>query len=134
MWSGTTSVGSATSSSGNSGKSWASRSAATESRPAGGEQQVVEQRRRQPRLEHPLVELLQQQVAVERVALPQQRPIVGIGARPRGRVEPAEPVRAQLLAADRDVREAGAVREGGEVVGHERVDVDERLEVVAVVV
>ena len=48
-------------------------------------------------------------------------------------VEPAEPVRQQLLAADAHVgRSRGRVRVALEVAGRERVDVDERLQLMVV--
>src|SRR5581483_11329803 len=129
MWSGTSSVGRATIERGKSGKSstfvgsisfrsvgarppgpvpapaqrFQSRPGGSGAWPLGAEQQVVEQRRRQPRLEHVLVELLQRQIAVERVAPPENRNVVGLGARLERAIEPPEPVRDELLAADRDL-------------------------------
>ena len=77
------------------------------------EHQVVEDRRRQARLEQPAVELLQQQVAAVGVLAPGPRNVVGLGGRLERAVGPAEPVGEQLLAADAHVAEAGVARQRG---------------------
>src|ERR1700753_4386409 len=100
MCSGISSPGSATIPSGNSGKSPAGMRPAS-LRP-GREKQVVEDGRRQPGLEQPLVQALEQQGAVERVLAPEHRYVGRIGARLERAVEPPEPVGQELLAADAD--------------------------------
>ena len=92
--------------------------------------QVVEDRRRQARLEQPAVDLLEGQVALEGVDLPAPRDRVGVGRRLQRAVGPPEPVGQQLLAADADVGQAGAPADRRELVGREGVDVDEGLELV----
>ncbi len=81
---------------------------------AGGEDQVVEELRRQARLEHGGVELLQLDVAAEGEAAPAVRDAVGVGRCLDGAQPPAVEVGDELLAAQVDVLEAGAVEEGGE--------------------
>src|ERR1700761_4288538 len=99
MCSGTASVGSATSPSGNSGNSLTTSSATDgQSRPGGaaapsspcGQQEVVEQRRGQVRLQQVGVDSLQHQIAVEGVLAPQHRDVVGIGRCLQRAVEPPE--------------------------------------------
>src|ERR1700685_1148094 len=108
MCSGISSLGSATSPSGNSGKSRSTsaaialsvgpaRALAVRSDAPCCQQKVVEDRRRQPRLEKRLVEALEQQIAIARVLLPGERHGVRVGARLERPVEPPEPVRGQLL-------------------------------------
>src|SRR5215472_4532832 len=107
MCSGTISVGSTTSSIGNSGKPCAcSESRFTGSRPPSGQQQVVEEDSRQPWLEHGGVEPLQSQIAMECVLAPQGRDVLRACARLQAAVEPAKPVRGQLFTPDPDVGEA----------------------------
>src|SRR5947209_10934308 len=117
MCSGISSPGSATIPSGNSGKSRVRRSgmagvygAQVRSTPAGGrlgpprgQQEVVEDRGGQHRLERELVETLQQEVAAERVLPPEHRHIVGMGGRLEATVEPTEQVRNELLTPHQDV-------------------------------
>src|SRR5690242_6750985 len=115
MWSGIISPGSATMPSGNSGKSLVWRSGIDSSLGPGRnglalvrrDQQVVEDPRRQQRLEHTLVDLLQEQIPVERVLSPRHRHVVGRRTRLERAIEPSEPIRNQLLAAHVDVAEAG---------------------------
>src|SRR5215210_4366950 len=98
----------------------------------GRKHQVVEQVRREPALEQPPVDALEQQVAVVGVLDPWDRDALGVGARLERAVEPAEPVGQQLLAADLHGGEPGRARLALEVGRDERVHVDLRLEVVVV--
>src|ERR1700761_5395313 len=109
MCSGISSPGTATSPSGNNGKSRVSRSGITPEStsvapsvrplvPAGAHQQVVEDGGREQGLEQPLVDPLEEEVAMERVLAPQHRHILRGRGRLERPVEPAKPVRDQLLA------------------------------------
>src|SRR5580704_1195966 len=125
MCSGISSPGSATIPRGNSGNS---REGPSGIRPlslrtARGDEQVVEDRRRQHRLEQSLVDALEQQVAAERVLPPQHRYVVGVRGRLERAVEPPKPVREELLAAHADVLEPGGAGEAHEIVGRKRVNV-----------
>src|SRR4051812_47917709 len=100
MCSGTSSVGSATMSSGNSGKASTALLGMELPRSAGGpvrrDDQVVEHGGRQPALEHATVDLLEDEVAPVGVLAPQPRNLGGLGARLEHAVGPPEPVRQQL--------------------------------------
>src|SRR5947209_9038602 len=111
MCRGISSPGSATIPSGNSGNSSLRRSDIPRLVYGGGwrryglrltscQQEVVEHRWGEEPLKHLLIDSLEQEVAVERVLSPQHRDLARVGARLQGAVEPAEPVRHQLLAAD----------------------------------
>src|SRR5215218_1144592 len=101
MWSGISSVGSATTRSGNNGKSCSRATCRAYVCPAYGgsggparrDDQVVEDRRREPRLEQGAVDGLQGDVAAEGVLAPQPRDAVRLGGRLERPVGPAEPVR-----------------------------------------
>src|SRR4051812_30956566 len=73
----------------------------------GRKHQVVEEPRGEAPLEQPPVHVLQQQVAVVRVADPRHRDRGRIGAGLERAVEPPEPVGQQLLAAHADVAQPG---------------------------
>src|SRR4051812_27771021 len=65
----------------------------------GRKHQVVEQLRWEAPLEQAAVDALQQQIAAVRVVDPRHRDPLRVGAGLQRAVEPAEPVRQQLLAA-----------------------------------
>ena len=77
---------------------------------SGGDQQVVEELRREMRLEHLVVQSLQRQIAAEREAAPPRGHLVGLGARLEGPHGPAVDRREQLLATDPDLGEVRAAR------------------------
>ena len=79
---------------------------------------------RETRLERPLVESLERQVAAERVLAPPVGNLIGDGTGFQAPVEPAEPVRDQLLTAHLDLTEPGRDRELLKVGRHEGVDID----------
>src|SRR6185312_1116304 len=146
MCSGTLSVGSATLPKKNSGKSRTGSGICPESKPlpaprgeadgrgsggaalARGDHQVVEDGRREPALEQPAVELLQDEVAAVGVLPPHPRDLFGVGGRLERAVGPAEPVREQLLAADLDLAQAGAAGGRAQFARREGVHVDDALE------
>src|SRR5579884_1013441 len=132
MYSGINSPGSATMPSGNSGKSPSGMRQA--SLRLGRQQQVVEDRRRQPGFEQALVYALEEQVAVKRVLAPEHRHVGRVGAGLERAVEPPEPVGQELLATDPDVREPGGPGELRQVARREGVDVHDPLEPVVLAV
>src|SRR5215210_1245713 len=85
----------------------------------GRKHQVVEELRRKAALEQAPVDALQQQVAPVGVVDPRHRDPLGVRAGLQRAVEPAEPVRQQLLAAHPDLLEARAGGVALEVGGHE---------------
>src|SRR5687768_12565099 len=116
MCSGTTSVGSSTRGSGNSGRSRTSGAIRGKCRgrreprsagAAGGDQQVVEELRREPRLEQLAVDPLKRQVAAECEAMPGERDAGCVDVRLEPPQEPAIDVREQLFSRHPDVGEAG---------------------------
>src|SRR5215213_2753589 len=84
----------------------------------GRKHQVVEELRREAALEQAPVDALQQEVAPVGVVDPGHRDSLGVGAGLEGAVEPAEPVREQLLAAHPHLLEASRGGEPLEVGGH----------------
>src|SRR4051794_21013265 len=89
----------------------------------GRKHQVVEQLRREAALEQAAVDALEQQIAPVRVVDPGHGNVLGIGARFERAVEPAEPVRQQLLPADPHAFEACLGGMALEVLRYEGVDV-----------
>src|SRR5205085_8855925 len=100
--------------------------------PPGGQQQVVEQLRRQRRLEDLAVDALKDQVAMKGVLAPDHRHLARIGGCLQRPVEPPKPVRNELFAAYLDLLETGPAGERGELPGSERVDVHQPRERVTV--
>src|ERR671911_1957864 len=76
----------------------------------GRKHQVVEELRRQAALEQAPVDALEQQVAPVGVVDPRHRDRLLVGGGLQRAVEPAEPVREQLLAAHAHVLEARGLR------------------------
>src|SRR4051794_20663612 len=98
----------------------------------GGKHQVVEELGREAALEQAAIDSLQEQGAPGRVVDPGHRDALRVRAGLQRSVEPAEPVRQQLLAAHAHAGEPRRARAAGEVLGDEGVDVDLGLEVMVV--
>src|SRR3954465_6548 len=105
---------------------WASRRRSH--RFGGREHQVVEDARRQARLEQGAIDALERDVPAVRVLDPRPRDVPRVGAPLQRAVEPPEPVREQLLALHADAGEPGAGGVGLQVRRDERVDVDHGLQ------
>ena len=96
--------------------------------PARRDQQVVEELRRQPRLQDLVVEPLQRQVAAEGEPAPAARDLIGICARLQGPDGPPMDRSEELLAADPHVDHPGPLAEPLQIARRERVHVDLRLQ------
>ena len=110
---------------------WSRKSPAAAARRSGlraADQQVVEELRRQVRLEHLVVQSLQRKVAAEGEAPPSPTAPGRLGARLQGPHGPAVDRGEQLLTADPDVVQARGGAEAPQVAGGEGVDVDLGLE------
>src|SRR3954465_8551315 len=105
---------------------WASR---RRSHAFGGrEHQVVEDARRQARLEHGAIDALERDVPAVGVLDPAHRDVARVGGRLQRAVEPTEPVRQQLLSLYAHAGEPGLRRVALQIRRDERVDVDDGLQ------